>query len=271
MPSSVNISVSRYSRTKGEGSPTLKSLTLKRCTRFAASGPARYGPTGPRSSLEFSGEILDELIAKSKRLRYHAKVIHLPEVEPGSILEYSYKFAWHPNIPDILKNPGKFLIDGTYSYPTAHGRFSTNYSRATRASGFVTFRKPICSGPWCRPPKAPPCKEKETAPLSRSARCSATREGGIRSAGRYDQQPRALLLHGRVGQPGGVLARRIDTPGERTRPIHWPPKKIEQALATIFSPQDDPGNESPKDLRRVQQIRNLSYESEQSGRTNRRG
>ena len=47
-------------------------------------------------------------------------------------------------------------------------------------------------------------------------------------------------------------------------------KKIEQALAGIVSPQDDPETKVRKIYRRVQQLRNLSYESRKSGQENKR-
>jgi hypothetical protein len=84
---------------------------------------------------EFSGEIFDRLIVKSKHLKYQAKVFTLPDVQIGSVFEYSYRITWRRHLPDELKDPSRYSFEGTYSFPTVrwavqhelfthHARFS---------------------------------------------------------------------------------------------------------------------------------------------------
>lgn len=42
------------------------------------------------STVKWEGKALDKLIVKSKRVSYNAKVFTLPDVQPGSIIDYSY-------------------------------------------------------------------------------------------------------------------------------------------------------------------------------------
>ena len=223
------------------------------------------------TALEFSGEILDQLIAKSKRLRYHAKVIHLPEVEPGSILEYSYKFAWHPNIPDILKNPGKFLIDGTYSYPTAH--WTLQHELFTRHARFRIRYLPKANLQWALV-RAP-----QGASVQRKGDGTAELEvHDVPPLEKEEFAPPEDMINSRVhffymvglASPEAYWRDESTRQGKELDQFIGHSKKIEQALATIFSPQDDPETKVRKIYRRVQQIRNLSYESSKSGQENKR-
>src|SRR5262249_15802873 len=66
---------------------------------------------------------------------YNAKTFTLPNTEVGSVIEYSYRLHWHSDIPDVIKNPGRYLITETFAYLAAeweiqqdiavrHGRFT---------------------------------------------------------------------------------------------------------------------------------------------------
>jgi hypothetical protein len=70
-------------------------------------------------SLDFNGSIFDRAAVKSKRFKVTVKSFTLPNVQVGSIIEYSYTLRWHRGLPDLFKNPGKYLIDGVYAYPAS--------------------------------------------------------------------------------------------------------------------------------------------------------
>ena len=68
---------------------------------------------------EFSGTIYDRNVVKSKRFKITAKSFTLPDVQIGSIVEYSYGIHWRHGVPDEFKNPGQYIFDGTYVWPAA--------------------------------------------------------------------------------------------------------------------------------------------------------
>ncbi len=68
---------------------------------------------------EFSGTIYDRNVVKSKRFKVTVKSFSLPDVQVGSIIEYSYGIHWRRGVPDEFKNPGKYIFDGAYAWPAA--------------------------------------------------------------------------------------------------------------------------------------------------------
>jgi transglutaminase-like putative cysteine protease len=68
---------------------------------------------------EFSGTIFDRAAVKSKRFNVTVKSFTLPDVQVGSIIEYSYSLHWHRSIPDEFKNPGKYRFDGAFAWPAS--------------------------------------------------------------------------------------------------------------------------------------------------------
>lgn len=47
--------------------------------------------------IPFTGNIFEKTIVKTRHIRYPAKTFSLPDVQPGSILEYSYRVTWDPS------------------------------------------------------------------------------------------------------------------------------------------------------------------------------
>jgi hypothetical protein len=68
---------------------------------------------------EFSGEIFDREIVKAKKYRYGAKVFTLPNVQIGTIIEYSYHLQFKQKIPDAFKHPEQYLVTASFTYPAA--------------------------------------------------------------------------------------------------------------------------------------------------------
>ena len=68
---------------------------------------------------EFSDQIFDREIIKAKKFRYSAKVFALPNVQIGTIIEYSYRLQFKQKIPDAFKHPEQYLVTASFTYPAA--------------------------------------------------------------------------------------------------------------------------------------------------------
>lgn len=68
---------------------------------------------------EFSDQIFDREIVKAKKYRYSAKVFTLPNVQVGTIIEYSYRTQFRQKIPDVFKHPEQYLLTASFTYPAA--------------------------------------------------------------------------------------------------------------------------------------------------------
>ena len=75
------------------------------------------GPDG--ASVEFRGQIFDRTAIKARKTKVQVKSFTLPDIQKGSIIEYSYTTRFRQKVPDVLKHPEAYLIDATYSFPSA--------------------------------------------------------------------------------------------------------------------------------------------------------
>lgn len=62
------------------------------------------------SVVDFQGQILEKTVVSARKLKYQAKVFTLPDVQKGSIIEYSYKVRWRSKAPDALVHPGEYIF-----------------------------------------------------------------------------------------------------------------------------------------------------------------
>jgi hypothetical protein len=223
------------------------------------------------TSLEFHGEILDKLIVKSKRMKYQAKIINLPEVEAGSIIEYSYKIAWHQHVPDVLKNPTGYLIDGSYSFPTAH--WTLQHDLFTRHARFSVRYLPKGNLQWALV-RAPASAVVQRRP-------DGTAELEVNDVPPLEKEefvPPDNMLNSRVhffyvvgySPPAWFWRDEARRQGEQIDKFIGHSKKIEQATSRLFSPGDPPETKLRKIYARVQQLRYLSYEPAKTGQESKR-
>jgi transglutaminase-like putative cysteine protease len=103
--------------------------------------------------VEFGDQIYDREIIKAKKYRMNAKVFTLPNVQVGSIIEYSYRLGFKGKIPDVFQHPSKYLINDGFTYPAArwtiqrnlfvrHGHFSLRpVNGAVVSNHFVAVTK----------------------------------------------------------------------------------------------------------------------------------
>ncbi|HEY6348468.1 MAG TPA: DUF3857 domain-containing protein [Candidatus Angelobacter sp.] len=70
-------------------------------------------------AIEFGGTIYDKVVLKTRRFRLNVKAFSLSNVQPGSILDYSYTVHGHRDIPEVIKHPEHYLLTHGYAYPAA--------------------------------------------------------------------------------------------------------------------------------------------------------
>jgi hypothetical protein len=68
---------------------------------------------------EFADQIYDREIVKAKKFRVNAKVLTLPNVQVGSIIEYSYRLRFKGSVPDVFRHPAGYLVTTGFTYPAA--------------------------------------------------------------------------------------------------------------------------------------------------------
>ena len=90
------------------------------------------GPDG--KATPFTDQLFDREIVKAKKFQYHAKVLVLPNVQAGSLIEYTYKVRYKEKVPDGYQHPEHYIFERGFTYPAAewdvqrnlylkHGRF----------------------------------------------------------------------------------------------------------------------------------------------------
>jgi hypothetical protein len=67
-------------------------------------------------SVDYKGEVFEKEIVKAKRYRLNAKTLILPDVQVGTIIEYTYRLHWKSGFPDVIKSPGRYLITEPIAY-----------------------------------------------------------------------------------------------------------------------------------------------------------
>jgi hypothetical protein len=71
------------------------------------------------TAVNFQGQIFDRTAVKARKTKLQVKAFTLPEVQKGSILEYSYTARFRRKIPDVLKSPGNYEFTRTVAIPSA--------------------------------------------------------------------------------------------------------------------------------------------------------
>lgn len=68
--------------------------------------------------VEFKGQVFDRTVIKARRTKIQVKAFTLPEVQKGSIIEYSYTSRSREKSSDVLKNPGDYRFVNTIAVPS---------------------------------------------------------------------------------------------------------------------------------------------------------
>ena len=59
---------------------------------------------------EFADQIYDQEILKSRKVKVLAKVLKLPNVQVGSIIEYTYRLEFKEKVPDAIRQDRKSVV-----------------------------------------------------------------------------------------------------------------------------------------------------------------
>lgn len=214
---------------------------------------------------DFHGEIFDRLIVKSKRFKYQAKVLTLPDVHAGDVIEYSYKMQWHQHAPDVLKHPEMYFLLGAFSVPTVHWQIQhelfTRHARfSVRPLAKAKLMWTVVRGPtgasvqreadgtaYLEVRDVPPLEKEEFAPPEDLI---DSRIHFFYGVGLFEGPGDASFFWSSVGR----------RQGEDIEKFIGHSKKVQRLTAEILSPGDTDEAKLRKIYERVQQLRYLSYE-----------
>lgn len=232
-------------------------------TRVEEIRARTIGPDGKIS--EFADQVYDREILKAKRLRVSAKVLTLPNVQAGSIIEYSYRLRYKGKIPDVFRHPEAYLITTGYTYPAAeweiqrdlfvrHGHFTLHAVKGAEIKDFyvnlpndVIPKKMSDGAIQIDIDNVPAYEEEEYSPPEQNLKIRADMyyAVGYYSEGAYWT---------------GVAKRRA----EELDKFIGKSKAIQNEAARVVEPNDPDETKLRKIYARVQQIRAVSYEAEKS-------
>ena len=218
-------------------------------------------------SEDFNGAIYDKEVIKVKKFLYNAKTFTLPNIEVGSVIEYYYRLHWHSDIPDVIKNPGRYLITETFAYLAAeweiqqdiavrHGRFTLHPVMGARtvihSHGLpkdVTKNVSIDGTRELEVNYIPAFQKEEYSPPEENLKIRADI---FYTLGMYGDDIRPFWLS---------LARRESEYYEK---FIGKPKDVQKEADRLLQPGDNEETKLQKIYARVQQIRALSYEPEKT-------
>jgi transglutaminase-like putative cysteine protease len=223
--------------------------------------------TSPSGKAEnFSGQVYDKEVVKMKKFRYNAKTFSLPDVEIGAVIEYSYRLHWHSDIPDVFKNPAKYLIREPIAYPAAeweiqqdlpvrHGRFTLRPIKGARTGTYSqglpadAVKRTLPDGTVeLEVNYVPAFQKEEYSPPEENLKVRAEVFYGL---GMYSDPSYYWL----------GLARREAEYYDR---FIGKSKEARKEVERFLSPGDSPETKLRKIYARAQQIRALSYEPEKT-------
>ena len=222
-------------------------------------------PSGNRE--DFNGAIYDKEVIKVKKFLYNAKTFTLPNIEVGSVIEYSYRLHWHSDIPDVIKNPGRYLINEAFAYPAAeweiqqdiavrHGRFTLHPVKGARTATYSlglpkdATKNTLPDGTQeLEVNYVPAFQKEEYSPPEENLK---VRADVFYTVGMYSGDIKYFWLS---------LARRESEYYEK---FIGKPKDVQKEAGRLFQSGDNEETKLQKIYARVQQIRALSYEPEKT-------
>jgi uncharacterized protein DUF3857 len=204
------------------------------------------------SVANFDGKVYEKTIVKVRGLKYLAKTFTLPDVQVGSIIEYHYMTTWDPSI--YFRESVWILSDDLF---TRNAKFSLK-----SVSGFsIRWSWPIGLPTGTAPPKddkgtirletrnVPAFQEEDFMPPPNELKY---RVEFIYTQENDEKEPEKFWK-----KEGKKLNDQVERFVEKR-------KAMEQAVAQIVSPNDTPEVKLQKIYARVQQLRNLTYETEKT-------
>ncbi len=208
--------------------------------------------------VNFEGKAFDKTIAKAKGIKYLAKTFTLPDVQVGSVIEYSYSldFAEYsaPNSHWILSDE-LFTKNAKFSLkPYAGENWSIRWTWQFLPSGATPPKQGNDSVIRLEAANIPAFKTEDYMPPENELK---SRVDFIYSSEFIKEQDKYWESNGKKWNSNleSFINKR---------------KAMEQAVAEIVSPNDPPEVKLQKIYDRVQQLRNTSYEVQKSEKEQKR-
>jgi hypothetical protein len=218
------------------------------------------GPDGKIS--EFTDQIYDREIVKARKLRVNAKVLTLPNVQAGTIIEYSYRLHYKEKFPDALRHSEGYVFRYADAYPAAqweiqrslfvrHGRFILHGLKGARIEDFyvalpsdVLPQKSRDGTVQIDLDNIPAYEEEEYSPPEENLKIRANM---FYTVGYFTED----------AYWSGVASRR----GDVAEKFVGKSKAIQAEAARLVNPNDPEETKLRQIYERVQQIRAVSYEA----------
>lgn len=213
-------------------------------------------------STDFGGAVYDKVVAKGRRVRLNVKAFTLPNVQAGSILEYSYSLHWHGGIPDVIKHPENYLLTRGYAFPAA--RWAVQRELFVRQSHFVLHpfsRNAKVEIRGVHLPKLSPPQQQPDGTFSMNA-------DDIPGVQEEEYSPPEDTMRGEIYiyyvvgwfSNDGYWADLARLEFQQLEKFLSKSKAIQQEVARLIAPTDSPETKVRKLYERVQQIRAISFE-----------
>jgi hypothetical protein len=214
-------------------------------------------------SEEFTGTVYDKEVVRMKKFRWSMKTFALPNVQLGSIIEYSYRLHDPHKIPEVFRNPFKYIVDGGLAYPAAqweiqrslsilHAHFVLHPIKGAKTTNY-SYQVPVDAAKTIQPDGSldiavsniPAYQEEEYSPPAQNLKAR-------------------VEMYYVAGNTDYFWSSVSKWEAKRYEEFIGKPKVVKQEVDRILSPGDSEETKLRKIYARVQQIRALTYEPEKS-------
>lgn len=209
------------------------------------------------SIIEFKDKPFEKLISRDRESKFTAKVLTLPGVTVGSIIEYKYRFEWEKHLYDStwIVQHGLYTVKESFWLRTFKGRLQTNRVADETHLSYVYANMPPQAVPKnngngieLQLDNVPAFKAEKYMPPEDNFKG----EVHFFYGGREIESPEIFWQD--LGREWYEKAARFI--GDR--------QEIRRAAAEIIGNEIDPEQKLRKLYARVQQVRNLSYERQRT-------
>ena len=211
----------------------------------------------------FHDQVIDQDIVKAKRFRSRAKVFSIPNVQVGSIIEYTYRLRYKYKIPEQFQHPERFVFENPTTFPAAKWDIQTDlFVKHERFTFTPVNRMNVREFEMNVPKKAVRASfgagglqfEMENIPAYEEEEYAPPEDATKSWMALYYAQD----YYGGDGYWLGIAkywSKEYDKYIGKS-------KMVEREAARLVSPGDTAGEKLRKIYNRVQQIRSLDYEEE---------